>query len=176
MLKEMKKSQGIKFDFKSKKHHFKIYRVEDFNLPFLEKLVKFEQEQFSDAGMDEWGIVPQIRHGRIYVLKTEDDPKIYGIAIFMRDWENPAKCYLYDYGITSKFRGKGLGTKFLRQLVKIMAGNGFEKMSLTVDIKNTPAVKVYKEKLGFRIIDILEEEYGKGEDRYYMELDLPDNL
>lgn len=42
-------------------------------------------------------------------------------------------------------------------------------MSLTVDIANKPAIKLYKDKIGFEIDHFSKDEYGKGHDRYIME-------
>lgn len=52
--------------------------------------------------------------------------------------------------------------------MSIIKEDGFKEVSLTVDVTNTAAVKIY-EKLGFVIKETRESEYGLGEDRYYME-------
>jgi ribosomal-protein-alanine N-acetyltransferase len=44
-------------------------------------------------------------------------------------------------------------------------------MSLTVDVDNAPAIRLYKDKFGFRTIKREDHEYGKNEHRYEMELE-----
>src|SRR5690554_2680468 len=75
--------------------NLKLYLVQDFNHKLLKRMVDFGLDIFGEMGMDEWGLVPQIRHGNVFILKEEDKRKIIGIAIFMRDWEDVDKCYLF---------------------------------------------------------------------------------
>ncbi|WP_129595867.1 GNAT family N-acetyltransferase [Anaerophilus nitritogenes] len=154
--------------------NLKVYLVQDFNVGLLKNMVNFGLNIFGELGMDEWGLVPQIRHGNVYVLKEENKKEIVGIAIFMRDWEKVDQCYLFDYAISPVFQGKGLGYSFLKILCKELRCQGFVKISLTVDIENTAAIKLYKDKMGFKIESFSKDEYGKGHDRYIMELDLED--
>jgi ribosomal-protein-alanine N-acetyltransferase len=76
--------------------NLKVYLVQDYDLRFLKQLTTFGQDVFGDLGMDEWGLVPQIRHGNVFVLKEEDKRKIIGFAILMRDREDTDKAYLFD--------------------------------------------------------------------------------
>ena len=150
----------------------KVYLVQDFNLNLLKRIVEFGMNIFGELGMDEWGLVPQIRHGNVFLLKEEEKKRIIGLAILMRDWEDLDKAYLFDYAIVEDYHGRGLGYHFLRIICGNLLEQGFKKMSLTVDVENKPAIRLYKEKLGFDIVSINEDEYGKGLHRYLMELDL----
>ncbi|MDA8441642.1 MAG: GNAT family N-acetyltransferase [Peptococcaceae bacterium] len=151
--------------------HIKIYLVQDFSLSLLKRMVNFGLNIFGETGMDEWGLVPQIRHGNVFLLK-QDDKKIIGIAILMRDWEDIAKAYLIDYAIAEQFQGQGLGYHFLVEICKNLKEQGFERVGLTVDPENIGAVKLYKDKLGFKVAEMRENEYGKGHNRLIMRLDL----
>lgn len=153
----------------------KVCLVQDFDSKLLKDMVDFGLDIFGDLGMDEWGLVPQIRHGRVYVLQ-DDNKEIIGLAILMRDWEDTDTCYLFDFAISPKLQGKGLGTYFLNAIVADMEEQGFSKMSLTVDIHNKPAIKLYKDKMGFEIDHFSKDEYGKGHDRYIMKLDFDGDL
>ena len=152
--------------------HLKVYLVQDFNLNLLKRMVNFGLNVFGELGMDEWGLVPQIRHGNVFLLKEEDKRKIVGLAILMRDWEDTEKCYLFDYAIAEEFHGQGLGYHFLVSICKNLREQGFNKMSLTVDVDNAPAIRLYREKMGFEITSFNKDEYGEGHDRYLMELNL----
>jgi len=152
--------------------NLKVYLVQDYNLNLLKRLVNFGLDVFGDLGLDEWSLVPQIRHGNVFVLKEEDKKKIIGIAILMRDWEDSDKVYLSDFAIADEFQGQGLGYHFLVSVCKSIADQGFKTMNLTVDINNPAAISLYKDKLGFEIESFSKDEYGKGHDRYKMRLDL----
>ena len=150
----------------------KVYLFQDFNLSLLKKMVNFVLDIFGDLGMDQWGLVPQIRHGNVYVLTEEGKHQIVGLAILMRDWEDFYKAYLFDYAISEDFQGRGLGYEFLKIIAEDLISQGFDRMSLTVDVDNEPAIRLYRDKIGFESIQYSKDEYGKGEDRYVMELEL----
>ncbi len=147
-----------------------VYLVQDYSNRFLSRLVDFGEEIFGELAMDEWGLVPQIRHGNVYVLKEEEKKNISGLAILMRDWEDSEKVYLFDYAIADDLQGNSLGYYFLRIIIKNLIDQGFNRMALTVDTENDPAIKLY-EKIGFKIIEMSQDEYGKSHDRYIMEVE-----
>ena len=55
------------------------------------------------------------------------------------------------------FRGKGIGTILMREMLSILKEEGFSQASLAVQKANY-AVRMYR-KVGFEIIDENEEEY-----------------
>ena len=152
--------------------NLKVYLVQDYDLRLLNRVVTFGSNIFGELGMDEWGLVPQIRHGNVFLLKEENKKQIIGLAILMRDWEDTEKAYLFDYAIAEDHQGQNIGTQFLKAIISNLIEQDFAKMSLTVDVNNAPAIRLYKEKIGFQIMHYREDEYGKGHDRYIMELDL----
>lgn len=153
--------------------HYKVFLVQDFDLSLLDRMVSFGLNIFGELGMDEWGLVPQIRHGNVYVLKGEDEARLIGIAILMRDWEDAEKAYLFDYAIATDFQGHGLGHQFLKIIAENLADQGFKSMSLTVDVENEPAIRLYRG-IGFKPVEYAKHEYGKGHNRYVMEWDMVD--
>ena len=50
------------------------------------------------------------------------------------------------------------------------------RICLTVDVDNEPAIRLYRDKIGFEPILYSIDEYGKGEDRFMMELNIADFL
>lgn len=151
----------------------KINLLKDFDVDILKKAIEFEDELFGELGMDQWGIVPQIRHGNVYVLnETDEKSDLYGIAIMMRDWDDLDQAYLFDFAIAEEYQNKGLGTEFLRIIANHLSNQDFGKISLTVDPENEPAVHVYKNKLGFEILETSQHEYGENVERFIMKLDL----
>lgn len=152
--------------------HLTVYLVQDYNNQFLRRMVEFGIDLFGELGMDEWGLVPQIRHGNVFVLKEEDKKKLIGLAILMRDWEDSEKVYLFDYAIAGELQGQGLGYHFLKVIIKNLDEQGFKRVGLTVDTENSSAIKLYKDKIGFKILEMNADEYGKSHDRYIMELEI----
>ena len=56
-----------------------------------------------------------------------------------------------------EYRGKGIGTKLMKSMLKLLKENGYKRTSLSVQ-KSNYAVKMYKN-IGFKIIDETEAEY-----------------
>lgn len=56
-----------------------------------------------------------------------------------------------------EYRGKGMGTKLMRSMLKLLKEKGYKRTSLSVQ-KNNYAVKMYKN-LGFKVINQNHEEY-----------------
>ena len=94
-----------------------------------------------------------------------------GIANFSRAWDESKLAYLSDYAIAEEARGQSIGKEFLGMVLEDIKNQGFQRVQLTVDPKNNPAVALY-ESLGFKKDKFVEKLYGPGEDRYIMDLDL----
>ena len=56
-----------------------------------------------------------------------------------------------------EYRGKGIGTALMSEMLAILKKRGYKQASLSVQKKNF-AAEMYR-KLGFKIIDENEEEY-----------------
>lgn len=134
----------------------------------LQRLVELEREAFGSGGMNEWHLVPLIRHGKIYVYR--DNGIVVGEVQYILDWDNPRLAYMVGVAVASEARGKGVGTKLLTESIQCLFADKIEIVELTVAACNVAAVKVYKEKMGFEITELRENEYGPGEDRLVMVL------
>ena len=93
-------------------------------------------------------------------LVAEEDGKVVG-AVWTRimndyghvDDETPS----FAISLYKEYRGKGFGTKMMRQMLGLLKEQGYKKASLAVQKANY-AVRMY-EKVGFKIIDENDEEY-----------------
>ena len=116
--------------------------------------------------MNEWHLVPLIRHGRVYVIKDSDI--VIGSVQYILDWNCPKKAYMFGVAVSENYRGKGVGTKLLIESFEALKKENIEEVELTVDPENAAAVNVYHAKLGFEVTDFRKNEYGDGEDRLVM--------
>lgn len=132
----------------------------------MKRLVALEREAFGTGGMNEWHLVPLIRHGRVFVLRRNGD--IIGAIQYMADWENRNKAYAVGISIASGWRGRSLGTELFAASLKELAKEDIREVELTVSPQNTAAIRVYRGKLGFRDAGLLPDEFGEGEDRLLM--------
>lgn len=63
----------------------------------------------------------------------------------------------FAISLYEEYRGKGIGTRLMESMLKLLKDKGYKRTSLSVQ-KNNYAVEMYK-KVGFRIIDENKEEY-----------------
>lgn len=136
----------------------------------VKALVDLETEAFGAGGMNEWHLVPLIRHGKIFVLLEGEAP--IGAAQYMLDWEQPRTSYMVGVSIASGQRGKGLGKELLSETFRQLGQKGIEKVELTVSPDNLAAVTLYERYFGFKRVDYRIAEYGEREDRLVLELDV----
>jgi len=115
-------------------------------------------------------MVPFIRYGRVFTAKVDNE--IVGCAQFMREWNNPETAYFYGVSMLPEYRGGGLGTAFLKEILALIKFDGIIKIILSVSPENKAAIHIYKHKLGFVERYSAPNEYGCGEDRLIMELTL----
>jgi len=144
-----------------------MYKLKEVAVPLnqeeLEFLVKLEEEAFGRGGLSYFEIPAFALFGRIYYLYHQEE--IVGHAIITRYFDREA-AFLYSFAIRPFYRNKGLGKKFLQLLLDRLKNN-FASIYLTVDPKNEPALKMYRE-AGFHVVELVPDFYGKGEDRYIM--------
>ena len=141
--------------------------LERVELAVVQDLVSLETDAFGSGGLNEWHLVPLIRHGRVFVAWDEGKP--VGMIQYMRDWSEPDKVYVFGISIIKERRGQGLGTTLMETSLKRLQEEQVRAVELTVDPGNKGAIAVYT-KLGFKSRETRMNEYGAGEDRLVMVL------
>ena len=132
-------------------------------------MMELEQDAFPGLGaVDEQTLVPLTRYGKLIQYRQQNDPRPIAICEVMRAYNDIQKAYIFGFYVRSDQQGKGIGNLFLQEIYPILKQDGFRKVCLTVSTKNKAAVKLY-EKLGFVIKETRLDEFGEGENRYYME-------
>lgn len=148
------------------------YRIHNYDDALLKKLTLFSKEGFGDTGTDVWWLVPAIRHGRAYVITDATRTTIAALALLIRDFERPTTVYLAEFATHKDYRGGGLGAHFLSTIATDLSKAGIGKLSLTVELGNLAARRLYEDKLGFIHVKTVKDCFGAGEDRLVLELPL----
>ena len=63
----------------------------------------------------------------------------------------------FAISLYEEYRGKGIGTELMKNMLMLLKSKGYKKASLSVQ-KNNYAVKMY-EKVGFKVVNENDEEY-----------------
>ncbi len=137
----------------------------------ISNIIDIEQEAFDDGALNEYVVVPMVRYGKVYVAVDEQQTAV-ACAYFMRDMADISAAYLMSVAVLPVFRGQNVGTALLNYAFSNLKRYGITRVLLTVDPANFNALSVYREKLGFTVMDSSKDEYGPGEDRLIMSKEL----
>lgn len=111
-----------------------------------------ESIQYLDVESREWiaGVIrKRSRRIRIYVAISNKSVAGFAIVYKKRD-----KAYVDALAIDETFRGRGIGECLLRSVEEVLAGEGVEKIYLTVKNHNNRALGMYV-KNGYRISNVI---------------------
>lgn len=143
---------------------FEVRRLRDLSdRELLARVLALEEDAFGDAGVDLYTLPPFVVHGAVYVLFV--DGELAGVAEFLRSWDARG-AVLWGFAIDRRFRGQGLGKRFLAALLDDLP-EGIEHVTLSVSPDNAPAVALY-ESLGFSRVSLVEDVFGEGGARLIM--------
>ena len=106
-----------------------------------------------------------VQHGLVFLLKA--DELVIGACQCMRAWKNPNELILFNMAIRPGWRGHGLGSFFMRELLRQIEAQGVDSIVLEIDETYKVALNLYKG-FGFEIVEHIEDEYGDGRGFYRM--------
>lgn len=140
-----------------------LYLLNESDENYINQIINLEAEIFGENGaVDLWNLKPLIKYGKVYVLLQEK--KVLACAELTKDW-NGQKAYLYGFAVKLSEQKRGFGKTFLSMVIKECIKEKINEIELTVSPENAPAIFLY-EKFGFTKIKYLNDEYGKGINRY----------
>jgi len=142
---------------------------DDYNM--LEQLTELEAEVHGGraSGLDYLEVYSCVKYGQVYVAIEYDE--ILGAAYFYRDFNNPGKCFLYEILVKPSETGKHIGESLLLSAfedLKNLERNRIRIIEVCVHSSNANALKVYKDALGFNVINSKED--GEYEETEYFVL------
>ena len=95
-----------------------------------------------------------------YCIVADDDGKVAGAVWtrIMNDYGHvDDKTPSFAISLYKEYRGQGIGTQMMKEMLSLLKKNGYDRASLAVQKANY-AVRMY-EKVGFKTIDENAEEY-----------------
>ncbi len=134
--------------------------------------VNIDLNTYSEPTLTRFSTGSFMRHGRLMLL--EADGSVIGTCQCMRTWNNPAEVALVNQAIRSGWRGFGLGSWFLEQVLQILRQHGFRSVVTHVSCADRRARHLYENKFDFVPVSDCELEYGPGQGMMMMRLVLED--
>ena len=149
-------------------YQFLVLSEEDRDL--IEQIESLEKEVFGAGGLNIWMLSPLIRHGLVCALVNEE--RLVGASCeWILSLSSRDTAHLLGMSVRQGLRGIGLGRLLLRSSLSVLLRSGITRADLTVDPANQLALALYRSE-GFREYSFSKDEYGKGEDRIIMRLEL----
>jgi ribosomal-protein-alanine acetyltransferase len=135
--------------------------LKDFNEIYNIEIVSFKEESFSRSLIKEL-----LLNFPDFFLVAEFEGKVVGYisAVLEKDC-----CHIYSLAVLPDFRGKGIGSSLLNELLNKLKEINIKKVFLEVKTNNMVAIKLY-EKFNFKIKEVKRKYYPDGSDAYVMEL------
>ncbi|RRD38466.1 N-acetyltransferase [Leptotrichia sp. OH3620_COT-345] len=134
----------------------------------LFEIVEHENIVFEEASVGNWNIKPFAKYGKVFAMlhKKNERERLVSIIEVLRSFDGK-KAYLYGVSAVPEYEKKGHTRKLLEYVVSYLESNNIFIIELTVSVDNERAIKIYK-KMGFKIVENLQNEYGDNEARYLM--------
>jgi ribosomal-protein-alanine N-acetyltransferase len=157
---------------RSTEHELFVREVTEHEPALVTAAVNIDLNTFSEPTLTRVSTGSMMRHGRLFLL--EADGVVIGTCQCMRTWANPSEVALVNQAIRSGWRGFGLGSWFLEQVLQILRQHRFRSVVVHVECDNPRARHLYEDKFDFVPAGECELEYGPGEGLMMMRLVLED--
>jgi ribosomal protein S18 acetylase RimI-like enzyme len=146
--------------------------INSFDPGLIRDLCRLEIENLGEeASINQWVIPVLIRYGLVTIAEKLPENKIAGVCQVMRSYNQASSAFIHSFYVRLHLRRMHIGKTLLSAVLDKVSLDGFNKIQLTVDPENEPALSLYKS-AGFRKVSVLKDEYGEGvhRDLYALEL------
>ena len=95
------------------------------------------------------------------------ESSMFGVVGFIDYWITFDSATVCQICVNPLFRGRGLGSQMLTEMIKDCRANRVRNITLEVRDHNKQAIKLY-EKIGFKTVLVKEKYYTNGDNALYM--------
>ncbi len=149
-------------------HAISVQELVEHDQDLIQQILEIDLTTFSEPTLTRFTVGNIMRHGCLFQLLA--DGEMIGTCHCVRSWRNPSEVALVNQAIRTGWRGYGLGSFFLREVLRLLQAQSFRSVVLHVDRDNQRARHVYENKFGFVEVASCEHEYGPGYARTLMRL------
>jgi len=148
-----------------------VVGVRQVRLRDLPTLARMEKAIFGIHSIPFSGLLWHALRWRKWFLIAEGESPLPGYVIARPDREDRRCLEIASIAVREQARGGGIGTRLLKELMRIAREKGARRLSLEVSVLNARAQSLYR-RLGFVRQRVIPGYYGPGEDGIRMLLDL----
>jgi ribosomal protein S18 acetylase RimI-like enzyme len=146
--------------------------INSFDPGLIRELCRLEIENLGEeASVNQWVLPVLIRYGLVTIAEKLPEKQIAGVCQVIRSYGEAGSAFIHSFYVRQHLRRMNIGKTLLSAVLEKVGLDGFNKIHLTVDAENEPAVMLYRS-AGFRKTSVLKDEYGEGvhRDLYTLEL------
>ena len=136
-------------------------KIETATITLLDKLFEIEEQCFDQEAFSKRQISYLLTDYNTIALMAKKGNDIVGFIIAQVEVEeNTEFGHIITINVETKHRRQGTATKLLNEIENLLKQKGITQCRLEVREDNKPGIKLYQ-KLGYQIVGILENYYGK---------------
>jgi len=128
----------------------------------VKQILDIDMMTFSVPTFSRYTAGLMLRHGRTYLLLADDE--VIGTCEVIRSFDRPSEGVIVSKSVRPGWRGRGLGTRFLNEVIALLEQAGLHSVLLYVSPTNHHGVRIYEERFGFEKAGEATGEFGAGED------------
>lgn len=133
------------------------FHINESDFDMLNQIVKLEQQVHANrgSGLNYFEAHSFIRYGRVYAAVEYDE--VLGCVYFIRDFSNPNRVFLYSIVVKPSESNKRLGESLLLSAFADLKEANLRMVEATVHPSNYKALRIYREELGFNVINAQDD-------------------
>jgi ribosomal protein S18 acetylase RimI-like enzyme len=117
--------------------------------PTLKVLGEIERVAFADDALSPFNLSLLARCGELLIARVGGKVAAEVVAVPTLD---PGRAFIFGLAVHPDFRRARLGFRLMERLIDRLRRRGFAEIELTVDPANEPAVRLYRDRLGFVVV------------------------
>lgn len=130
----------------------------------LKTIVQISQQSQHNRWSEEEYL--RVYHYPSYAIYVYENKTVLAYAIFYFPYGNE-EIELLDLAVDAQFRNQKIASQFLKTVLDDFQVKKHQEVFLEVSCENKPAIHLYN-RLGFEIIGVRKNYYGKNKDAYLM--------
>lgn len=102
-------------------------------------------------------------YGKIFVTFHRDDPIC--VIETLKNWNDPHDAQIISVATHPKFQSQGIGFFTAKKMINWLASHGIDSIEVKIPPGHTEMLEIFKEKLGFNVINEIKDYYGPNQNR-----------
>ncbi len=135
-------------------------KIETATIRLIDKLCQIEEQCFTEEAFTKRQIAYLLTDYNTIAIAAKTQSDVVGFIIVQVEIDETEYGHIITLNVAQNYRHKGIATKLLNEIGRILKDRGISECRLEVREDNNSAIKLYH-KLGYQTMGKLEKYYGK---------------